>query len=166
MGRPRRTTRRKPNEPTMTSEFLAFEENYTGGVSLATGWVAGAEGGAQSIVTGQTAGDTVRVWSTGSRLDGQPTEYLLSPNQHDATVEFARIASFAPIPGAKGVTVATTSTTAGADLLVSAAGRAGSDVRKLGLVRSGPDAKTLAPRPIATLTVIAGPALAAPLAGR
>ena len=57
----------------MTSQFMAYDESYTGGVSLSTGWVAGAEGGAKSIVTGQLAGDgTVRVWSTGSRLDGQP----------------------------------------------------------------------------------------------
>jgi hypothetical protein len=32
----------KPDEPTMTSNFLAYDENYTGGVSLSTGWVAGA----------------------------------------------------------------------------------------------------------------------------
>ena len=57
----------------MTSKFLAYDEGYTGGVSLSTGWVAGAEGGAKSIVTGQLGGGgTVRVWSNGSRLDGIP----------------------------------------------------------------------------------------------
>jgi FtsP/CotA-like multicopper oxidase with cupredoxin domain len=156
----------KPDEPKMTSQFMAYDQGYTGGVSLTTGWVAGAEGGAKSIVTGQLAGDTVRVWSTGSRLDGQPKMYLQSPNHHDTNVEFAQIASFAPIPGAKGVTVATTSTTTGADLLVSAAGAVGPDVRKLGLVRSGPDAMTLSPKPLTTLPVVPGPAVAVPLGGR
>ena len=51
------STSANPNEPTMTSNFLAFDEGYTGGVSLATGWVAGAEGGAKSIVTGQLGGE-------------------------------------------------------------------------------------------------------------
>ena len=91
----------KPSEPRMTSEFLAYDEDYTDGVSLSTGWVAGAEGGAKSIVTGQLAGDgTVRVWSSGSRLDGQPGMYLDNPNHHEANVEYAQIASFAPFPGA------------------------------------------------------------------
>lgn len=157
---------RKPNEPEITSEFLAFDEAYTAGVTLATGWVAGAEGGAQSIVTGQAGGDTVRVWSAGSRLDGQPTMYLDNPNHHDSTIAFAQIASFAPIPGAKAVTVATTSTTTGADLLVSAAAPNGSEVRKIGLVRAAPEAKTLAPTALVTVGVIAGSAAAASLGGR
>ena len=60
-----------PIEPRMTSQFLAYDENYKDGVALSTGWVAGAEGGAKSIVTSQLAGDgTVRVWSTGSRSTG------------------------------------------------------------------------------------------------
>src|SRR5829696_6142563 len=72
-----------PGAPTQTSEFLAFDESYTDGVSLSTGWVAGEEGGAKSIVTGQLAGDgTVRTWSSGSRLDGFPGMYLQSPNHH------------------------------------------------------------------------------------
>jgi hypothetical protein len=117
-------------------------------------------------VTGQLGGDTVRVWSTGSRLDGQPKTYLESPNQHGATVEFGQIASLTPIPGAKGMTVATTSTTTGADLLVSVAGPGGSDIRKLGLARSGPDAKTLSATPIVTLPGVAGPSTPSPLGGR
>jgi FtsP/CotA-like multicopper oxidase with cupredoxin domain len=157
---------RKPNEPEITSEFLAFDESYTGGVTLTAGWVAGAEGGAQSIVAGQADGDTVRVWSAGSRLDGQPTMYLDNPNHHESTIEFRQIASFAPVPGARGVTVATTSTTTGADLLVSASAPGGSDVRKLGLVRAGPEATTLAPGPLAPVAVVAGPAAAAQLGGR
>jgi hypothetical protein len=157
---------RKPNEPEITSEFLAFDETHTGGVTLAAGWVAGAEGGAQSIVTGQADGDTVRVWSTGSRLDGQPKMYLDNPNHHESTIAFNQIASFPAIPGARGVTVATTSTTTGADLLVSAATPNGSDVRKIGLVRAAPDAKTLAPGPVVSLPVIQGPTAAAVIGGR
>ena len=152
----------------MTSEFLAYDENYTGGVALSTGWVAGAEGGAKSIVTGQLAGDgTVRVWSNGSRLDGQPGMYLDSPNHHEENVDFAQIASFAPFPGANpGVTVATTSTTNGADLLVAGIMPGGQEVRKYTLDRSAPDAKTVAPTQISTLPVIPGIAAAAPLAGK
>ena len=43
----------KPGDPTKVAEFLAYDEAYTGGISLTTGWVAGEEGGAQSIITGQ-----------------------------------------------------------------------------------------------------------------
>jgi hypothetical protein len=72
--------------------------------------VAGAEGGAKSIVTSELAGDgTVRVWSSGSLLDGQPGIYLDNPNHHEEDVEYAQISSFAPFPGVTpGVTVATT----------------------------------------------------------
>ncbi len=158
----------KPNEPRMTSQIMAYDENYRGGVSLSTGWVAGAEGGAKSIVTGQLAGDgTVRVWSNGSRLDGQPTMYLDNPNHHEENIEYAQIAEFAPFPGAKpGVTVATTSTVHGADLLVAGLTPGGQEVRKFTLERPTPDAKTVAPKQIATLPVIPGVGAAAPLAGR
>jgi hypothetical protein len=159
----------KPNEPTMTSNFLAYDENYTGGVSLSTGWVAGAEGGAKRIITGQLGGaGTVRVWSSGSRLDGYPGIYLLSPNHHDAGIKFDQIASFEPFGGGAptGVTVATTSTTDGADLLVS--GKAGdtAEVRKYGLARPNPTATTVAPTVVATLPAIGGMSGPVPVAGR
>jgi FtsP/CotA-like multicopper oxidase with cupredoxin domain len=159
----------KPDQPTMTSEFLAYDQGYTGGVSLTTGWVAGAEGGAKSIITGQLADQgTVRVWSTGSRLDGEPRMYLESPNHHDGNVAFAQTASFAPFTGGgpKGVTVATTSTTAGADLLVSGGNAGAAEVRKYGLGRAAPDAKTLTPTLLTTLPAIPAVNGAAPLAGR
>jgi hypothetical protein len=157
-----------PGAPTQTSEFLAFDESYTEGVSLTTGWVAGEEGGAKSIITGQLAGDgTVRTWSSGSRLDGFPGMYLQSPNHHEVDVEFTQTSSFAPFAGAApGVTVATTSTTAGADLLVSGAVAGGSEVRKYGLGRPAPEATTLAPKLLATLPRVAGLDGPAPLAGR
>ena len=159
----------KPNEPRMTSQFMAYDENYTGGVSLTTGWVVGAEGGAKSIVTGQLAGDgTVRVWSTGSRLDGQPASYLENPNDHDADLEFAQISSFAPFTGGApaGVTVATTSTPYGADLLVSGTVAAGTEVRKYGLAPAGPGMTTVAPKLLTTLPTLPDVAGAVPLAGR
>ncbi len=158
----------KPSDPTMTSQFMAYDENYKDGVGLSTGWVAGAEGGAKSIVTSQLAGDgTVRVWSSGSRLDGNPGIYLDNPNHHDEDVKYAEIASFAPFPGANpGVTVATSSTVYGADLLVAGVTPAGQEVRKYTLERPAPDAKTVAPKQIAALPVIPGVAAAAPLGGK
>jgi hypothetical protein len=157
----------KPSDPTMTSQFMAYDENYKDGVGLSTGWVAGAEGGAKSIVTSQLAGDgTVKVWSSGSRLDGNPGIYLDNPNHHDEDVKYAEIASFAPLPGANpGVTVATSSTVYGADLLVAGVTPAGQEVRKYTLERPAPDAKTVAPKQIAALPVIPGLAAAAPLGG-
>jgi FtsP/CotA-like multicopper oxidase with cupredoxin domain len=157
----------KPSDPRMTSQFMAYDENYTGGVSLSTGWVAGAEGGAKRIITGQLAGDgTVTVWSNGSRLDGQPAIYLDNPNHHDEDVKYAEMASFVPFPGSKpGVTVATSSTPYGADLLVAGTTPAGLQVRKYTVERPAPDAKTVAPRQIADLPAMPG-VEAAPLAGR
>lgn len=127
--------------PTTTSEFMAFDEDYRDGVSLSTGWVAGVEGGAKSIVVGASGGEgTVRTFSSGSRLDGGPEMYLESPDHHGGAVSFTRTSSFVPFPGGAGVHVATTATTSGADLLVS--GGAG-EVRKYTLARPDPDADTL-----------------------
>ncbi|MFG1783257.1 multicopper oxidase family protein [Rhodococcus oryzae] len=153
------------DEPMMTSEFLAFDEGYRDGVSLSTGWVAGAEGGAKSIVTGMAGGaGTVRVWSSGSRLDGAPGMYLDSPDHHSGPVDFRQIASFEPFAGG-GVQVATTSTTTGADLLVSGAGAAGSEVRKFGLGRADPKSTMLTPAPLGALPPLPA-AGAVPLGGR
>ena len=141
--------------PRVTSEFLAFGAGYTGGLSLSTGWLdAGALGGARSIVVAQDAAPgTVKVFSSGSALDGQPASYLESPDQHDATVAFREIASFAPFADAPsaGVRAATTSTTSGADLLVSGLDAAGMDVRvrRYALRRASPDATTLTPELLA-----------------
>jgi hypothetical protein len=165
-------------DPATTSDFLAFDSSYTGGVSLAAGWVAGPEGGAQSILTGELKTDgTVRVWSTGSRLDGQPAMYLHDPNQEMGSLQFNQIASFAPFaaaaaaaaagagPGA-GVRLATTSTTIGADLIVSGAGPAGAEVRKYTLARPDPAARTVAPKLVTTLPPLPGGPAQAPLGGR
>ena len=151
-------------DPRMTSQFMAYDDAYQGGVGLSTGWVAGAQGGAKSIMTSQLAGaGTVRAWSTGSLLDGQPDVYLDDPNHHEENATYAQIASFDPFPGA-GVTVATTSTTSGADVLVGGVTPAGVEVRKYTLERTSPDATTVDPKLVATLPVAAGGA--APLGGR
>ncbi|MFX0575166.1 multicopper oxidase domain-containing protein [Nocardia nepalensis] len=151
-----------PGEPVLTSEFLAFDESYRDGVALSTGWVAGAEGGAKSIVTGMLGGDgTVRVWSSGSRLDGQPAVYTESPNHHASTVAFREIASFVPFPGGPagvGVRVGTTSTTSGADLLISGQAGNGTEIRKFGLNRADPHATTLTPTLSSTIPAPTGPA--------
>ncbi len=158
----------KPSDPQMTAQFMAYDETYTDGVALSTGWVAGAEGGAKSIVTSQLGGDgRVRVWSSGSKLDGQPGMYLESPNHHDDDVKYAEIASFVPFPGGNpGVTVATSSTVHGADLLVAGTTPGGQEVRKYTFERPTPDAETVAPKQLANLPAIPGIAAAAPLAGR
>ena len=155
----------KANEPKMTSQFMAYDEAYQGGVALSAGWVIGPEGGAKSIVTSQLAdGGEVRVWSTGSRLDGQPGFYLDDPNHHEENVKYAQIASFAPFKGP--VTVATTSTPYGADLLVAGNGPGGPEVRKYTLARPTPQATTVAPKLVTTLPPIAGLVPSAPLGGR
>ena len=144
-----------PTDPVQTAEYLAFDQNYTDGVAVATGWVAGAEGGAMSIVTSQTGGGgEVRVWSSGSLLDGQPAMYLDSPNHHESDVKYEQIASFAPFRG--GASVATSSTTHGADLLVSGP----NEVRKYALARPTPDAKTVAPKQITALPNLTAGAIA------
>ncbi|HZN32107.1 MAG TPA: copper oxidase, partial [Xanthobacteraceae bacterium] len=122
-----------PSQPANTASFKPFGDAYRGGVSLATGWLAGSLGGAKRIVVSQLAGPgTVKVFSSGSALDEGPALYLHSPNEHGHAPAFREIASFNPFDGASGTRVATTSTTAGADLLVSgvaAQGRSASVVR-------------------------------------
>jgi FtsP/CotA-like multicopper oxidase with cupredoxin domain len=135
--------------PVMTSEFLAFDPTHLGGVSLTTGWVAGAEGGAQSIIVGMLdAPGTVRTFSAGSALDAGPALYLQSPSDHSQHVTFAQTSEFTPFDGsaAGGVRVAT-STVTGADVLVSglSADGSSSEVRRYALSRAKSTATTLTP---------------------
>jgi len=157
----------KPSDPRMTAQFLAYDENYQDGVALSAGWVAGALGGAKSIVTSQLGGaGTVRVWSSGSLLDGQPGIYLDDPNHHEENIEYRQIASFEPFTGGTGVTVATTSTTASADLLVSGKAGNGVEVRKIALARPDATATALTPTVLGTLPALPGVSGPVPLAGK
>jgi hypothetical protein len=127
--------------------FTPFGNTYRGGVSLATGWLTGAFGGAQSIVVSQLAGTgAVKVYSSGSGLQGEPTMYLSSP-AHDDPINFSAVSDFTPFVGSSGVRVATTSTTAGADLLVSGVASEGKSVQvvRYRLVRPNPKAVVLQP---------------------
>ena len=133
-------------QPVFTSSFIPFGQDYRGGVSLATGWLAGSLGGAKRIIVGQLAeGGSVKVYSSGSALDGGPALYLQSPLHHGYGARFREIAAFEPFAGSTGTRVATTSTTRGADLLVSGIVPGGTDasVVKYDLVRQTPKATTL-----------------------
>ena len=141
----------------MDASFTPFGSSYRGPISIATGWLAGSYGGAEAIAAGQLSGaGTVKVFSTGTALQGNPTMYLRSAMMHDMASHFTEIASFKPFAGASGVRVATTSTTIGADLLASgvrggkrahrevpphalepASARAHRDARARGLVGNG-----------------------------
>jgi hypothetical protein len=109
-------------------------------------------------VVSQLAGPgEVKVFSSGSRLDGGPATYLAAADQTPVSV-FAEIASFKPLGGETGVSVATTSTTTGADLLVSGISPADKSVQvlKFELVRADPDAVKLDARQLNALLSAGG----------
>jgi hypothetical protein len=134
------------DQPVNTTSFLPFGNAYRGGVSLATGWLAGSLGGAKRIVVSQLADSgLVKIFSSGSALDGGPSLYLQSPLHHDHGAQFREIASFKPFDASAGVRVATTSTTTGANLLVSGVATGGTDasVFKYDFVRPSLQSTTL-----------------------
>jgi FtsP/CotA-like multicopper oxidase with cupredoxin domain len=129
-----------------TTSFIPFGKDYRGGVSLATGWLAGSLGGAKRIIVSQLADrGSVKVFSSGSALDGGPSLYLHSPLHHGHGAHFREIAGFVPFAGSAGTRVATTSTTTGAHLLVSgvAPNGAGASVLKYDFVRPNAQSTTL-----------------------
>lgn len=132
-------------QPVTSATFMPFGNEYRGGVSLATGWIAGVLGGAERIAVGQLDGGTVKVFSSGSALDGGPSMYLHSAASHPHA-NFTEMASFTPFgDDARGLSVATTSTTEGADLLVgplSSNGKA--TVRRFAFERPSKTATSLA----------------------
>jgi FtsP/CotA-like multicopper oxidase with cupredoxin domain len=135
-------------QPIKTAAFLPFGKDYRGGVSLATGWVAGSLGGAKRIIVSQLADKgTVKVFSSGSALDGGPPLYLQSPLHHGHSATFREIGAFEPFSSAAGTRVAVTSTTTGAHLLVSGvvAGVVDASVSKYEFVRPNPQATKLQP---------------------
>ena len=71
------------NKPAVTNAFMPFGMGYRGGLSLATGWLAGSLGGAERIVVGQlTVPGEVKVYSSGSRLEGWPCRRRPYPRCH------------------------------------------------------------------------------------
>ncbi|MGH6735035.1 MAG: multicopper oxidase domain-containing protein [Methyloceanibacter sp.] len=109
-------------KPAQLAEFAPFGSDYRGGVSLATGWLYGQLGGSKRIIVGRLEGPgEVKVFSTGSALQGGPEDELKSPVEHGEPPAYAEDFSFVPFDSQSGVRVATTSTTMGADLLVSGA---------------------------------------------
>jgi hypothetical protein len=109
-------------KPAKLAEFAPFGSDYKDGIALTTGWVYGQLGGSKRIIVGQLAGrGEVKVFSTGSALQGGPEDELKSPVEHGEPPEYAEDFSFVPFEGQSGVRLATTSTTMGADLLVSGA---------------------------------------------
>jgi hypothetical protein len=130
-------------------------------MSIATGWLAGSYGGAEAIAVGRLSGaGTVKVFSTGTALDGNPKMYLRSAMMHHESSNFAEVASFEPFAGAQAIRVATTSTTIGADLLAS--GDSGGKVRieKFHLTRSNPQAHMLSAIPVHAVRLSPGTAVA------
>ena len=71
--------------------------------------------------------------------------YLQSPTDHAHSAHFREIAAFEPFDGSVGTWVATTSTTTGANLLVSRVATGGGDVSvsKYELVRPNAQSTTL-----------------------
>src|SRR5262249_23391880 len=129
-----------------TASFIPFGKEYRGGVSLATGWLAGTLGGAKRIIVSQLADrGSVKIFSSGSVLDGGPALYLHSPTEHGPGAPFREIAAFEPFDGSAGTRVATTSTTTGANLLVSGVAAGGTDasVFKYDFVRPNAQSTTL-----------------------
>ena len=134
------------DEPVNTASFTPFGKDYRGGVSLATGWLAGSLGGAKRIIVSKLADSgLVKIFSSGSALDGGPSLYLQSPEHHDHGAHFREIAGFEPFGGSGGARVATTSTTTGANLLVSGVAPGGTDasVIKFDFVRPNAQSTTL-----------------------
>jgi hypothetical protein len=84
--------------------------------------------------------------------------YLHSAMEHSHIVDFTEAASLNPFGDTSGVRVATTSTTTGADLLVSGVSSQDktAQVRKYQLVRPNPDAVTLQAVSIAKVVSAAG----------
>jgi len=137
--------------PAKVGEVQAFDNDYTDGVSLSAGWLAGGLGGVQRIVVAQRGepGQVV-VLSSGSALDGQPELYT-QPLSHDGhgALTLSEVARFTPFGTAPdGVRVTVTSTTSGADLLVSGVDSGTAQIRRFELTRPEPTATTLVPTPI------------------
>jgi FtsP/CotA-like multicopper oxidase with cupredoxin domain len=147
-------------QPETSAAFTPFGASYRGGISLATGWLAGGLGGAQTIVAAQRNGGAIKVYSTGTALQGAPPMYLENPSAHERMSEYGVVASLRPFGGSSDVRVATTSTTMGADLLVSGAKSGRAQVVKYRFVRPTKTAATLSAVRLGAVESRLGPQIA------
>lgn len=132
----------EPGGPQLVTEFAAFDD-YDGPMSLATGWIAANEGGAESIIAAQREGrGLVRSFSSGSELTGQSGMYV-EPFEHQMKVEFNPTLTFQPF--SSGVTVATTSTTSGAKVLAFGTQDGTSAMKSFNVERSTQEPASLRP---------------------
>ena len=149
----------KPTDPKMTSQFLAYDESYKDGVALSTGWVAGAEGGAKSIVTGQLGGGGHRAGVV-ERVTARRAAWHLprqpEPPRGGREVRPDRVVRAVPRRAPRVSRWRPPATTYGADLLVAGMAPGGQEVRKYTLERPTPDANTVAPKQTAVLPMIPG----------
>lgn len=135
-------TKDKSAENQLVTEFTAFDD-YTGPMSLTTGWIAANEGGAESIIVGQRSGrGLVRSFSSGSALTGQSGMYV-EPLEHQMQVSFSPTMTFQPFDS--GVAVGTTSTTSGAKVLVFGTSAGTATVKSVDVMRSPQDPTSLQP---------------------
>jgi hypothetical protein len=133
-----------PGTPHIDASFAPFGADYHGSMSVATGWLAGSYGGAEAIAVGRLSdAGTVKLYSTGTALEGNPKMYLHSAMMHELHSNFNEIASFEPFAGASSVRVATTSTTIGADLLASSVSNGTVRIEKFRFTRATPQAHVL-----------------------
>jgi len=82
--------------------------------------------------------------------------YLKGPQMHGHNASFREIASFRPFTGDSGTQVAVTSTTVGANLLVSRASSGDQQILKFDFVRADPKATVLAPSPLGQVVSLKG----------
>jgi hypothetical protein len=89
-------------------------------------------------------------------LDDGPALYLKSPNAHGQPPTFREIASFNPFDKTSGTRVATTSTTTGADLLVSGVQDRSASVARYEFARPSAQATVLQARRLGEVFSAAG----------
>ena len=148
VGRGQRGKQPGPSQPVNTASFMPFGRNYRGGVSLATGWLAGSLGGARADRRQPARG---RRFGKGLferlRLGRGPGTISAEPRAITATApHFREIAELRAVRWSRvGTRVATTSTTTGANLLVSGVAAGGGDisVAKYEFVRPNAQSTTL-----------------------
>ena len=101
-ARPSRQLRARRHKPAVTNSFMPFGMRLSRRRSrLATGWLTGSLGGAETIVVGQLTGPgAVKVYSSGSAAaKGDPRSTWRALSTYPIA-DFTEIASFKPFGGA------------------------------------------------------------------